>query len=99
MSNRHKNWREGIHYEGNLVIEQMALRAPVWYCHVIGIAHFRAVRSNIVDVKVTYRLRKAKKDWNQKVLRIASAEVVKYPIQKVSGVDVHLVPIAHMREI
>lgn len=91
------NWTEGLHYEGGVAIERLAIRTPIWHGKRVGIAVFRANRSNIVEIKVLYRIKEGK-PLIPKVLTIQSNRVLEYQRQVVSGTEVCLVPIADLQE-
>lgn len=90
-------WTEGLHYEGGVAIERLAIRTPVWDGKRVGIAVFRAHRSNIVEVKILYRI-KSGKNLIPPVLTMRSNRVLEYQRQVMSGVELCLVPIADFQE-
>jgi len=66
-------WREGLSKEGNLMVERISIRKPIWDGRMVGIAKFRAERSNLVEVQLLYRLRKSNwKPLAREIFRMAS---------------------------
>ena len=91
-------WTEGLVVEGKVRIERLAIRTPIWDGKRVGVAVFRAQRSDVVEVKVLYRTREDK-TLIPKILIMASTQILKYPRQHVTPtLEVCLVPMEDFRE-
>ena len=91
-----ESWRPGLIQRHGLIIERVAIRKPVWSSSEVGIATFRAMRSNLVEVKVMYR-RKGGEELIPTVLWMPSDKILTYPKKAVRlNVEVCMIPIEDM---
>jgi hypothetical protein len=92
------NWVEGLFYDADgKLTERLAIREPIWNGRKVGIAVFRAKRSEIVEVKLLYRLKNTK-TLIPKILWMESSRILQYPHKWASGVELCLVPLADLQE-
>ena len=68
-------WREGLSTEAGKRIERIAIREPVWDGRQVGIALYKAERSDVCEVRVNYRLVSGK-PLLQRVLSVPSRQVL-----------------------
>lgn len=93
-------WQEGLTTVGDKTVHRIAIRKPIWHRQSVGIATWRCLQADIIEVKVMYRLKKAGgKEFIPDVLSIPSAEALAFPRQDVSGVELCLVPLAAFKEV
>ena len=88
-------FREGLAKDGTLMVERIAIRKPIWDGRCVGIANFRACRSDLIEVKLLYRLKKSNnKPLAREIFRMASTKVLEYATQNTGGIILHIVPLA-----
>ena len=90
-------WREGLFTEGNLRIERLAIRKPIWDGRKVGVVVFRVLRADVIELRILYRLREGKA-LIPEVLTIPAGKVLEYPRQAVNGRELCIIPIADLLE-
>ena len=95
------NRQEGPYRENGKIIERLSIRSPIWDGRKVGIAAFRARRSDIVEVKILYKKKVSGKSLYGKLFRIPSPQVLTYPAKPAnpdSNTLLHWVNISDMVE-
>lgn len=89
------SFKEGLDYEGNWRIERIAIREPIWDGKQVGVAVFRANRSDLLEIKVSYRTKDGEPLIKQ-IFRIDSPRALQYPRQTRKGTELCIIPIADL---
>ena len=96
-----ENWLEGLWIIKGIKVERIAIRNPVWHDKTVGIASFRARRSEVIEIKVLYKLAETDKNWIPKILYMRSDKVLTFPRQFAKGdgrTELCMTPLADYEE-
>ncbi len=70
---------------------------PIWNGRKVGLARHKLV-GDMVNVCIEYRNKEGLLEFPH-VYEISCSKARQYPVQKIRGVEVHLIPIADMKAI
>jgi len=73
---------------------RIQIREPIWKTRSIGLAEDRL--TNITEVEITYKNRFGERIYAN-LYCISKSQAMKYPIQKVKGVKLRIIPIADLQ--
>jgi hypothetical protein len=80
------------------VVLKFEIKEPVWGQRAVGIANHRLVSGTTMEVTISYRDAQGQLVYPYKY-KMACRTMKTYPVQKVKGVVLHIIPIADFKVV